>query len=403
MSKPHRVSPPPAGSRLEAYARSVIEEPGRPGIVPGALRGLLGGLASLYEIGLECYLLAERIGLRRRTSLPVPVVSIGNLTVGGTGKTPMTQWLCRRLGEEGRRVAVLSRGHGGTGTAVRIVSSGKGVPSDAGAAGAADAGDEPALLARTLPGVPVLTGKDRRLSGREALRRFPLDALVLDDGLQYWQLWRDLDIVLLDARRPFDNGRPLPRGLLREPKSHLRRAQAVVITRSGGLADAAREALKRQVAALASEADVYFADHRPVGLSLVTDLSAPPVGLDRLAGLRVVALCGIAQPTSFLESLERCGALVARELTYADHARYTEVDVRRAARALEETGADALVMTEKDAVKWPGGLDAPCYAVRIEMQVEDGDRLMETVVRRLFGRGALAPNPGDTGTGRRGA
>ena len=201
-------------SSLQTYILDTIAEPGRADFGADLTRGVLGGLAALYDGGLEAYLLAERVGVRRRERLPIPIISIGNLTVGGTGKTPMTQWLCRRLVSENKRVAVLSRGHGGTSQSVRLVSGLDGKVR----LSAADAGDEPNLLAQTLPGVPVLVGKDRRLSGREALRLFDLDVLVLDDGFQFWQLARDLDIVLLDARRPFDNGFPLPRGLLREPK-----------------------------------------------------------------------------------------------------------------------------------------------------------------------------------------
>ncbi len=370
-------------SHFESYARSVIAEPGRRGIVPAVLRGFLGGCAGLYDVGLEAYLGAERLGLRRRRErLPVPVISIGNLTVGGTGKTPMTQWLCRGLTAQGRRVAVLSRGHGGTGVDVRVVSD------TAGALYAMpeEAGDEPVLLARTLTGVPVLTGKDRRQSGREALRRFALDALVLDDGFQYWQIARDLDIVLLDARRPFDNGYPLPRGLLREPKRHLARAGMVVVTRADAVSEAAREELRGQIADLAPGAEVFFARHCPVGVASVDGFAEEPLPLSWLCGKSVVALAGIAQPQSFYETLTSSGANVVRELTYSDHARYAAADVDAAQRAVQESGAAVLIMTEKDAVKWPPqGLDAcPVYALRIAMQVEDECRFWAALKACVF-------------------
>ena len=150
------------------------------------------------------------------------------------------------------------------------------------------------LLAQTLPTVPVLTGKDRRISGREALRRFALDALVLDDAFQYWQLRRDLDIVLLDSRRPFDNGYALPRGLLREPKRHLSRAGIIVVTRSECLSAPERETLLGRIASLAPSARVFFAAHRATGFVPVSDLRAEPLPLDHLFGQSVVALCGIA-------------------------------------------------------------------------------------------------------------
>lgn len=378
----------PVASRLgaksvEAYVLSVIAQPGRPGPSAAALRGLLGGCAGLYDIGLEAYLAGERLGLRRRGWLPVPVVSIGNLTVGGTGKTPMTQLLCRRMGASGRRVAVLSRGHGGESQSVRVVSDTSGQIF----LSAADAGDEPHLLARTLPGVPVLVGKDRRQSGREALRRFGLDALVLDDGFQFWQLGRDLDIVLLDARRPFDNGFPLPRGLLREPKRHLRRAGVVVATRAGGLTPAERGSLSAQVSVLAPDAPLFFADHRATGLVPADDLSAPFRPISDLRGRRVFAVSAIAQPQSFVETLTReVQAEVVGRLTWDDHHKISPDDAQAAVIAAAQTGADALVMTEKDAVKWPRvaeAADLPVFALRIEMAVEDEARFLDEVMARL--------------------
>lgn len=365
---------------VDDYFLSVIDEPGQRGPVPAALRGFLGGCAWAYERGLDAYLSAERIGLRRRETLPAPVVSIGNLTVGGTGKTPMTQWLCRRLAAQGKRVAVLSRGHGGEGRGTRLVSDGAQTFLTA-----RQAGDEPVLLARTLPGVPVLVGKDRRKSGREALRRFPLDALVLDDGFQYWQLARDLDIVLLDARRPFDNGFSLPRGLLREPPRHLRRAGIVVVTRADALDTAGREELAARIARLAPEASLFWAVHCPVGLVRLDDGST--VSPDALAGKHIVALSGIAQPESFARTLtEATGAQIVRHLARPDHAWLGPETVAEARNMAAALGADALVMTEKDAVKWPENAagEFPVYALRIEACVEDEARFLAAVQVRLF-------------------
>ncbi len=355
-----------------------IGEPGRRGVGAGLTRGVLGGLAGLYDAGLETYLAAESVGLRKRARLPVSVISVGNLTVGGTGKTPMTQWLCCRLVAEGKRVAVLSRGHGGASQSVRLVS-------DAGGKvllSAAAAGDEPNLLAQTLFGVPVLVGKNRRLSGREALRLFDLDVLVLDDGFQYWQLQRDLDIVLLDARRPFDNGFPLPRGLLREAKRHLSRAGVVVITRAGRLTASERDALAAQVAALAPAARLFFADHKPVGFVPADALSSPLLPLSTLAGVRVAAVSAIAQPQSFVDMLMReVGASVVCKKAWADHQALTPAEAQEVIKDAERAGAEALVMTEKDAVKRPFSAETrlPLYALRVEMAVDDEAGLMSTL------------------------
>ncbi len=352
---------------------------------PGSLLRVLAGCAALYEIGLEAYLAAERIGVRRRADLGVPTVSIGNLTVGGTGKTPMTQLLCRVLAEQGKRAAVLSRGHGGAGHSVRVVSEGQGTI----VLGAQDAGDEPFLLARSLPDIPILVGKDRRASGREALRRFAPQVVVLDDAFQFWQLKRDLDIVLLDARRPFDNGYSLPRGLLREPKRHLRRAQMVVVTRSESLDPQGRAALQREISQLAPQAELYWARHQPQGFVPVDDLMQVPTPLGALRQERIVALSGIAQPGSFAQALTHdAGVQIARHLILPDHARYGDAELSAAAAAVVAEGATALVMTEKDAVKWPlsHSFPVPVYALRMVMDVEDKARWATSVMRRLFGQ-----------------
>ncbi len=372
-------------TRLEQWGARLLAGDLPPSPLTQAALGFLAGCAVLYGIGLEAYLGMERVCLRRRTRLPVPTVSIGNLTVGGTGKTPMTQLLCRTLEAEGRRAAVLSRGHGGAGQSVRVVSDGQGTVLLA----AEDAGDEPVLLARTLPQTPILVGKDRRASGREALRRFALDALVLDDGFQYWQLARNLDIVLLDARRPFDNGWPLPRGLLREPKRHLRRAQIVVVTRAQSLDGAARDTLRREIARLAPDAETYWARHAPQGFVPADSLADAQTPLNHLQGQRIVALSGIAQPASFARALaDDAGVQIARHLVFPDHARYGPKEMVDAQAAIKAEGASALVMTEKDAVKWPPGsvLSVPVYALRTVMQVEDHARWAAFVMGRLFGQ-----------------
>ncbi len=370
----------------DRWQRGVMGEDGPAGWGTSALRGVAAGGARLYEVGLDAYLNMERVGLRRREALPVPVVSVGNLSVGGTGKTPMTRLLCRRFQEAGHRPAILSRGHGGKGAGVRLVSDDRGNL----ARSAADAGDEPLLLAQSLPGVPVLVGKDRRLSGREAMRRFPLDALVLDDGFQYWQLARDLDIVLVDASRPFDNGRCLPRGLLREPPAHLRRAGLVVATRADALGEAGREALQERIAALAPDAPLFFARHAATGFVPLTGTNREALPLNALANKSVVAWSAIARPDSFVRSLEGAGVRLAAHVARADHAVPTAGDATEMMGLSEKTGADALVMTEKDAVKWAAidtNFRLPAYALRVEMQVEDEPEFLSFVTRRLFGEG----------------
>ena len=299
----------------------------------------------------------------------------------------MTQWLCRRLQAEGRRVAILSRGHGGQGQSVRLVSDTGG----AALLSAVEAGDEPVLLAQTLPKVPVLIGKDRRQSGREALRRFGLDALILDDGFQFWQLARDLDLVLLDARRPFDNGFPLPRGLLREPKAHLRRAGLVVATRAEGLTVSERAALTGEVARLAPKSRLFFAGHHAVGVVPADDLTAPVQPLSTLCGRPVLAACAIAQPESFRQTLEQdAGAVVLELQAWSDHHAFTAQDVRAVQADAARQGAYAVIVTEKDAVKWPAGASGgdagavPTLALRIDLQIEDEAGFLDAVRGKVW-------------------
>ncbi|BDI33051.1 tetraacyldisaccharide 4'-kinase [Capsulimonas corticalis] len=376
-------------SRLEQYLLKTIavEDPAR-GVAASITRGALGGLASLYDGGLELYLGAERFGVRKRARLPIPVISVGNLSVGGAGKTPMTAFLANRLTADGRRIAILSRGHGGESQEARHVSEGDGSVLMT----AAQAGDEPVLLAELCPRVPVLVGKDRRLSGREALRRHALDAFVLDDGFQFWQLERDLDIVLLDARRPFDNGYPLPRGLLREPKRHLSRAGIVVATRADRIDSDGRAALAAEVTALNADAPLFFATHAP---SMWLSVGQAPVAarpLEEMRGARVIAVSAIAQPESFRRTLLAAGVEIVTHIVRDDHYPFTENDIQAAEEERLRSGADAIVMTEKDAVKWSAvsaGGSCPAYALRIAMAIEDEARFMKEIERRVF---TAAPN-----------
>ncbi len=366
-------------SGLDLYLRGVISaESPLPGVGPSMLRGFLSGCARLYDAGLEGYLAAERTGLRRRDRLPVPVISVGNLTVGGTGKTPMTAMLCRRLHERGLRVTILSRGHGGSSNDARIVSD----PDGAIHLSPSDAGDEPVLLARLCPSIPVVVGKDRRDSGREAMRHWPVDVFVLDDGFQFWQLTRDLDIVLLDSRLPFDNGHPLPRGLLREPARHLARAGMAVVTRADRLDASGRNAVTAQIHSYAPEMPVYFASHKATAL-VAGDRE---ISLDTLSDAKVVTLSAIAQPASFARSLtSACGCNIVKEMRFEDHHVFTTDDVKAAETAATELGAEALVMTEKDAVKWPANdwtSSIHVYALRIAIEVEDAAGFVGDVVAR---------------------
>ncbi len=345
------------------------------------LRGLLTPLAWLHRGVLEAYLLPYNLGLRKRFRLvkangqPVPVIAIGNLSSGGTGKTPMAQLVAGHLQKRGLRAALLSRGHGGSGESgrtSRIVSDGKSVlltPESA--------GDEPILLANSLPGVPVIVGRDRRASGRLAVQTFAPDIIVLDDALQYWQLHRDLNIVLLDARRPFDNGSILPRGLLREPPSHLKRAGIVVLTRANRAVPDALAKNVEQAQHLAPDAAVFTATHAPIGWVCASDSAVLP--LNALSQEPALAFSGIADGRAFVESVRSLGVSVMDSRDFGDHHVYGPTDIAALNGAKD---ARIAVTTEKDLVKvaplWPAD-GIPLYALRIGMAVQDEARFFATL------------------------
>ncbi|HLV81162.1 MAG TPA: tetraacyldisaccharide 4'-kinase [Chthonomonadaceae bacterium] len=358
----------------EAYLLSVLR--GRPGLIPGALRLGLSALAPVYCAGLETYLLPYRLGLRRRARLPCPVISIGNLTTGGTGKTPMTQLVCRRLQARGRRVAVLIRGYGGQReTGCALVSDGAQV-----LLGAREAGDEAVLLARALPGVPVVAGKDRRVTGRLAWERFAPEVLVLDDGLQFWQLHRDLDIVLLNACAPFDNGWTFPRGLLREPPSHLRRAGIVILTHARRAGAERLAALQARVSRLAPDRPVFTADLTPAGLRALCEEGGRP--LSWLKGRPIAALSAIGHPAAFEALLEELGAELVVRFRFPDHHALAPAELESLATRAVRAGAEALITTEKDAVKMasiPGPI--PLLALQVHLQLDREPEFLELLER----------------------
>lgn len=360
---------------LVQYLVSVIRGE-RGGPVAGLLRTILATLSYVYAAGLWLFFLPYRLGIRRRTRLDCPVISIGNLTVGGTGKTPMTQLVCEFLAARGMKPCVLSRGYRGENElGVAIVSTGLNVELDARAAG-----DEAHLLAKMLPGVPVVVGKDRRKSGALAIERFHPDALVLDDGMQYYWLHRDLEIVLLDALRPFDNGYAFPRGMLREPPSHLRRANVVVITNTDKATADQVESTRRRASELAPRVPVYTARYTPVSLRAL-DRSGEQRP-EWLNGRRVASFCALGNPAAFEEQLRLAGAEVVHAVRMDDHHVPTMGDLDALIAEACAMGAEAVVVSEKDAVKLPPlGRPLSFYALVVRQQIEDEAAFFAQILR----------------------
>jgi tetraacyldisaccharide 4'-kinase len=349
-------------SGIESYLLAVAR--GRPGLVPSVLRGLLAALAPVYCFGLELYLLPYHLGIRKRRRLPCPVLCIGNLTTGGTGKTPMTQTVCRLLHAAGKRVVVLSRGYGGRNEyGCAVVSDGERLLLTA-----PEAGDEAYLLASTLTGIPVVVGKDRRVTGALAWERFQPEVIVLDDGMQFWQLHRDLDIVLLNACEPFDNGWTFPRGLLREPPSHLRRAGIVVLTNAQRAGNAQISAVTRQVAKLAPGVPIFTADLAPTGLHDLPGKMNCPVSW--LQDRKIAALSALGNPAAFETMLETLGAILVGKFRFRDHKRISEDELARVCREGQTAGAEVIITTEKDAVKLnPEAATMRLLALQVEMHI----------------------------------
>lgn len=363
----------------------------------GPAAWLLQGAAGVYGAAVALRNLAYDRGWIEVRRLPAKVASVGNLTVGGTGKTPTALYLARLLVESGRRPAILSRGYGGGHARRGLVSGGPLVVGDGGGeplAGPDEAGDEPVLLARRA-GVPVVVAADRVAAGRLAIERFGADTLVLDDGLQHRRLGRDLEVVLIDAGKGLDNGRLLPAGPLREPPSALRRAHVLLLTK--GRKSGRSDALLQAILAFAPQAVAFGASYRPVALAPLggasppldgnppharqgnaprrRDASAPPPREEpapvSLAGARALALSGLADPASFHESLAGLGAREVLPLSFPDHHRYGPADYRRIAVAAAR--ADCLVTTEKDAVKLDVARLPPLPAFTLEVALEPDD------------------------------
>jgi tetraacyldisaccharide 4'-kinase len=342
------------------------------------MRGVLSCLAYAYSAGLKVYLFPYRIGVRKQTALVCPVVSVGNLTVGGTGKTPMTRLVCEIFAQNGLKPCVLSRGYKGKNEfGAAIVSTESRVELNA-----SEAGDEAYMLARALPGVPVVVGKDRRKTGALAWDRFKPDVIVLDDGMQFYQLHRDLDIVMIDGMRPFDNGWTFPRGLLREPPSHLGRAGCVVITNADKVTDQASDALADGVQRLAGRAHVTKARYEARALRPADGTADLPISW--MNGKKVATFCALGHPEAFEKQVADCGADIVHSARRDDHVKPTIADLNAMIQNALERGAEAVIISEKDSVKLPPiARPLPFLALKVSLRLDDESSFRELLMRAV--------------------
>src|SRR5881398_734202 len=377
---------------LEQFAIDVILER-RGGVRAALLRSFLYLLSLIYERLVQFRLFLYRKRIFREHALGCLVISIGNLTVGGTGKTPIVEKFARALQKGGRHVAILSRGYksvprpskrgllaklrGDNPDPPRIVSDGKSLLLDS-----LTAGDEPYMLAHNLKNVAVLVDKDRVKSGLFAIEKMNADTLLLDDGLQYLHLKHRLDIVLVDRQAPFGNEFLLPRGTLREPPRNLRRASYIFITKNTGQSN---DTLIGRIRRYNRTAEIIECAHRP--LYLQNTYTGERLMLDRLRGAFIGSICGIAAPESFEGALKNLGANVDLSLRYIDHHYYTEGELRSFINRCIRRDLAMIITTEKDAVRMPrlpeAEMKVPIYFMRVEIEIQSGHESWEQCVARI--------------------
>jgi tetraacyldisaccharide 4'-kinase len=332
----------------------------------GAAAALLRGALRIAETPYACAVRWRNRqfdrGRRAIERVSVPVVSVGNLTLGGTGKTPLVEWLARWFRAQDVRVAIISRGYG----------------AEAGARN-----DEALELEQKLPDVPHVQNPDRVAAARMAIEEFESQVILLDDAFQHRRIHRDLDIVLLDALEPFGYGHVFPRGMLREPLSGLRRAHVIALSRANLVDAAERERIQSVVRQHAPSAMWIECDHAPRGLQAASGTTAE---LTALAGVPVAAFCGIGNPDGFRRTLQQCGFQVAAFREFPDHFGYQRADVESLSDWATGLPVEALICTQKDLVKL--GIDRlgprPLWALAIGLQISTGQAAFETRLQQVL-------------------
>jgi len=366
--------------KMQKYLLSIILDE-RKGVFASSLRLIFLILSGIYYLSLQIIQLLYRAGILKRVKLKAKVISVGNLTVGGTGKTPVVEKIARLLQEKERKVTILSRGYKrkirNPKSEIRnktkiqngkmaVVTDGKEILLSA-----REAGDEPYLLAQNLSEVPIVIGKDRIRSGNYCLANFNTETFILDDGFQYWRLKRDLDILLIDCLNAFGNGHLLPRGVLREPLKSLKRANLFILARTDQGENIAP--LKEKIRSVNPFAPILESIHTPCYLE---DLkSKRRFDLEFIAEKEVLALSSIAYPESFEKTLRDLGAIILKRLRYPDHYFYTKEDLKKIAT---KARGCLIITTQKDGVRLKPLLEnESILALRIELKITKGQESLE--------------------------
>jgi tetraacyldisaccharide 4'-kinase len=331
----------------------------------------LAPFGALYSAAIKARSAGYQARFLKTHKVSVPVVSVGNITVGGTGKTPLVQWLAQHLADQGRRVCILTRGYQRENAKQQIaISDGKQILSDV-----SQSGDEAMMLAQSLVGkAAVVCDADRVSAAEWAIENLQSDVLLLDDGFQHRRLARDLDIVTIDATNPFGNRRLLPAGILREPIKNLDRADCIVLTRTSVEGPSELCERIRQV----TNAPIL---HSRTHIANIRRLDSADGGRE-IAALNqpLVAFCGLGNPSAFFNQLRAAHLDIRNENIFRDHYKYSQADIDRLTQQAKDKGAQALITTAKDSVKLQSlNFQLPCYVAEIEVEIPDAAKLLSLV------------------------
>ena len=373
----HRVQATQKVANLQTYFIDLVHDKEVRGLWRRLIMAVFYVFSLIYGQLVNLKLSMYHIGWFKKERLTCFVISLGNVTVGGTGKTPTAQHLAREIRDMGYRVAILNRGYRAKWRgAVGIVSDGHALKMDA-----ETAGDEAFMLAKHLPNVPVLIGPERAVTGRYAIEHFGAQVAILDDGYQHWQLERDMDILLVDAVNVFGNGYLLPRGTLREPLSHIDRADVCLMTKVDQAAPGAIEYIWETFRSYNQDGLILESIHQPRQFVRLADwyedIAAGGVPVTELKGKKVLAVSAIGNPASFEQTLADLGIEIVESMRYPDHHDYGEKDMAEVLYRAETLGVEAIIITEKDAVKVPGDVvrakwRIPMYVISVEVTFQKG-------------------------------
>lgn len=371
--------------KIESVMHSADQIPVSP------LASMLYGISIVYGAAQKLRASCYRPKILRSQKLPCRVISVGNITVGGTGKTPMTIYVAQKLQQSGVRVAVISRGYKGSAESCGgVVSDGRNLLMDS-----EQAGDEPYLMAGRLKNIPVIVGKNRFAAGMLAIRKFQSEVIVLDDAFQHLKLSKDIDLILLDYTRPFGNTHLLPRGILREPVTALRRATACILTRSPTGPDEAASTTLAGIKTHMPDIPIFTSAHNPYMYTVKSGVPTPfnaishfivPPDSDQIKYKKVYGFSGIARNDDFQRTVATLGFNPMGFFDFSDHHKYSRDDLEKMVRIAQEAGADCLITTEKDhariAHQKPLSMDLVVVGVRIEFS-GDGQDFISFIQSRL--------------------